>query len=293
MTSGRAAKRRHADFGLVRRKRDNAACGLCGTAGALTKTHIPPQAAGNGGLVGRSRLGSQDGELIRSRSLHGGLYVYGLCAACNVLGSKYDAAYAELSDAVRSLWVRSWALSVPDRLAVPASEVAPGSVARSMLTGAFGLSPSLRTQFPGLAASLLAEEARILLPDALRLRLALCRGEAAHIAGATGGIFLFGKRVAGRAIGVSSVACVFFPPLAWHLAGAGSAATLLDEQGWADVSGWAMRDATDRQPLNELVEKLPAVAYPRQHPEQAEAYTELLSDKFTEIVECVQMPPSK
>jgi hypothetical protein len=50
----------------------------------------------------RILLGKDGAEVGRRQ--HGGLHFYGLCVDCNGLQSKYDGAYAELSDALRPLW---------------------------------------------------------------------------------------------------------------------------------------------------------------------------------------------
>jgi len=84
MGKNRNHENRPRPVGLVRRGDTVTACGLCGTVARMTRTHLPPQCAGNEGLVSRVRLQTNhQSETRRSRTLHGGMWVFGLCTSCN------------------------------------------------------------------------------------------------------------------------------------------------------------------------------------------------------------------
>src|SRR5690349_11652749 len=103
-------------------------CGLCGGVGRLTKTHVPPQCAGNRGSIKRFVVMSDQHQARRSGKKIGGIHFYGLCAACNgALQSRYDTAYCELA---KSLWGMAVGdgLHLPNRIQPPDIEIAPGAV---------------------------------------------------------------------------------------------------------------------------------------------------------------------
>lgn len=284
-------------LGLDRRKHEQHACGLCGARTKLTRTHIPPQCAGNRGIVGRRRLVTIGGEAEITKRSPGGLYVYGLCAACNSLQSRYDTAYGKLADAVRPLWIRSWHFQTPGHLTLPGTEIQPGAVARSVLIGFLGLSPQLRVNFPSLAHQLLAGAPTVALPMKLRLRLALARGTTARVTGSMAGFIAVDHPPDEDAIGFSNVGQVYFPPLAWQLAPPEPSAllrrpsrSLLDRQGWADVTSWAQHLPEESFPLSALCRALPSVMHPRHHPATAEYWVEMFSSQITEILECDNVP---
>lgn len=86
------------DIGLSLRRGEPADCGLCGEHGPLSRTHLPPQCAGNDHGVQRSYLQSVDAKgvpkIIASKKRYqGGLYVFGLCARCNSNAGRWDAAW--------------------------------------------------------------------------------------------------------------------------------------------------------------------------------------------------------
>ena len=60
--------------GLGRRRQEVHYCGLCGANEALTKTHIPPQCAGNNDRVLRYRYIQRGTLATRGRTLEGGMY---------------------------------------------------------------------------------------------------------------------------------------------------------------------------------------------------------------------------
>lgn len=278
-----------APLGLVRRHGTQHPCGLCGITAPMTKTHVPPQCAGNRGLVGRWHVVSDGQQARRGRRLHGGLYVYGLCASCNNLASRYDAAYGELAAAVRGCWVISDVTIPSNRIALPAANVKPGAVARSILIGMFGIAPNLREIIPDTAHDLQQAASSVAPPGTADLRLALARGLRARLTGPVGGMFLFGTKINGRPPGVMTLAQVYFPPLAWQLAD--SEPSLLDVEGWAIVTSWLGYSPEDVVQLNELVPSLPLVVHPlHDAAARAEAWTEMFSDQIAPILEADRVP---
>ncbi len=274
--------------GLHRRRGDTAPCGLCGSSDTpLTKTHIPPQCAGNDAGVQRHYLLSvtEDGEqkLVRStKRRRGGLYVYGLCAACNGAAGQWDSAYKALADALRPLWVAE-ALAIPDnRLTMPDIDIHPSRVARSVLMGLFGLNHHLWERHPELAAALLVGAEGIALPADLRLSLALSRGRSGRLVGPVHTRQIFGSPT-GRVLALLTDAAVYFPPLAWQLAA--PASDLLDQQGWVDVGDWLSMPTTESRNLRRLAASLPLVFEPTQDPALAKTLLHLFSDNITPIVE--------
>jgi hypothetical protein len=224
--------------------------------------------------------------------------VFGLCESCNNLQSRFDDSYRELVGAVRHLWIRDWRIRTAGRLALPDDLIRPGGVARSVLIGFFGLSPHLRVNFPAVADQLLSGATSIHLPAKLRLRLALARGNMARVSGATAGFLSVPHPPGEDAVGIVSLGQVYFPPLAWQLAPPGSSAllatpsnSLLDRQGWADVTSWLQRPPEERERLAGLCPTLPAVVHPRHHPGQSEWWVEMFSDQITEFLECDNLPP--
>lgn len=290
-------RERRQKLGLVRQKKEALACGLCGSSSPLTRTHIPPQCAGNRGLVGRRHFVLHEGRAQLSKRSPGGLYVYGLCASCNNLQSRFDDGYRELVAAVRHLWVRHGQFRTVGRLDLPDDEISPGAVARSVLIGFFGLSPHIRIRFPHLADQLLCGQPSVQLPTEVRLRFALARGAKARATGATAGYFYRPRPSHGGPVGIVNLGQVYFPPLAWQLAPppesrllVSAPQSLLDREGWADVTAWLQRDPDDREKLSGLCSSLPAVMHPLHHPDEAEWWVEMFSEEITEFVECDNVP---
>jgi hypothetical protein len=77
---------------------------------------------------------------------------------------------------------------------------------------------------------------------------------------------------------------VYFPPLAWQLAGTGS--SLLNEQGWADATGWLAVSLAERADIAVLCPSLPIVLDPTHDPAIADRVIHFFSDELTPIVEC-------
>lgn len=290
----RSDARRPRPLGLLRTGATPSACGLCGNVTLLTRAHVPPRSAGNEGLVARVRIATMPGhEARRTKARHGGVYVFGLCTDCNNRASRYDDAYKELAWALQPLWPRQPELAVPPRVALPAVGVRPGAIARSILIGMCGINPNIRRTHPELVRDLLQGSATA-LPTDLRLRLALNRSDRARICGAIGGLILAGPyatpKINNRAPGVVYDAAVYFPPLAWALTRA--IESILDRQGYADVSAWLAIDPEETRHLPDLVADLPYVAYPFHDPQIGPWWSEMFSEEIAEIVETDALPPS-
>lgn len=282
-------RRRHQPVGAVRQR--NEPCGLCGESRQLTKTHLPPQCAGNTGLVARRRIVTNStGAAEPSRALTGGLHFFGLCADCNGLASRYDGAYCELVDIVRPSWIRGTAMLPARRYAPPAAQCQPGAAARSILIGMFGLNAHLRVLYPEVAETLLAGNASVILPEEVSLRLAMLRGRRARLSGSIGGIELFGRRLNGQALGVITMAEVYFPPLAWQLAA--PEASLLDLEGWPNISYWLGYAPDERLPLDAVCASMPIVLHPKHDPVTGDLWSEMLSDEISQILDCDDVAPS-
>jgi hypothetical protein len=229
-------------------------------------------------------ISDQEHRAAASAKRIGGVHFYGLCAGCNTgIQAEWDPAYGELA---KALWPIATAapLHLPNRLAMPDQLVSPGAVARSVLVGCFALNPMLRTLHRQLAADLRVGRDAIELPGDLALQLALTRGPHARVTGGIGGCYMLRPKIAGRNVGIMSMAQIYFPPLAWQLADKPTS-LLLDQQGWMDVSGWLARPASERVPLGALVLDLPLVTHPRQVPVSSDDWVELLAGETCFIVE--------
>lgn len=255
-------------------------CGICGEWRDLSRSHVPPQAAGNSGSgVTRAQMIEGERGVRVGRATGGGLWVRGLCGPCNSLaGGRYDRAYADFArrclpyaGAGRRLSVRSGD--------APAVTLAPGLVARAVLYGMHAVSPALRRSFPRLASSLAAGDAAVRLPDGVGLRLALTPWPTARIAGP-----IHAYRVLESRLSYVTHAEVFFPPFAWALTTPTDERSVFDAQGWADARDWPLysadRTAVD---LRHLVGALPLVRHPL-HTDR-DNWLELTSDKVTPLVE--------
>lgn len=220
-------------------------CGICGHYRKLTKTHVPPQAAGNTGQVRRADVMSSRADGFASGPWRiGGMWVRGLCRECNSFaGSRYDAAYADFA---HQLWVLMSGRPRLQRAIAPAVRLAPGRVTRAVLSGMMGLSPHIRVMHPTLAGEMV-RGGPVRLPAGLRLYAALYAGNRALI---TGPILTGATDGTGRAI--NTMATVTFRPLAWALATSDSD-ELLTDRGFVDATEWLRyEDDRDRHDLRWL-----------------------------------------
>jgi hypothetical protein len=164
-------------------------CGLCGTNGPLSRTHVPPQCAGNTGeevkaavLVSRrDELGSN--RLGAGRHRAGGAKGYLLCESCNNAAGRFDDAFGEFwHDLAHDLLVVGRMTTVRGPYPAAAHAIRPGAIVRSVLAGCMGLCPGLRDEFPVLVESILT--GRVCQPpQGLHLLLALYAGPERWVSG--------------------------------------------------------------------------------------------------------------
>jgi hypothetical protein len=277
---------------LGRASRDFGECGLCGRRGKLTKTHVPPQCAGNRGRVKRFMIVSDSEHRAAATTKRiGGVHFYELCVTCNGdLQGLYDPEYCTLAKALWAIATDA-ALHLPPRVQLPDIAVRPGAIARSVVIGAFALNPTMRLIHPDLAQALVSREESIDLPSPLRLHLALTRGPHARVTGSIGGYYMFRSKVGGRNVGIMSMAQIYFPPLAWQLADQPES-VLLQQEGWSDVSSWLTVAPSEQAVLSALARDLPLVAHPTRGPGGIQDWVELLSDETCFIVESDNAVPA-
>ncbi len=271
------------------------ACSVCGQEGRRTKTHVPPQAAGNRADLSLRRAWlTADGRLKYGRTLSGGIWLFGHCESCNRAAGQFDGAYSDFADIVRP--------GIPRRLHSPAgyrwlpsaSTIRPGAIARSVLSGTFAWNISLRERFPSLSRMLRDPSSEpTTLPADVRLRVAAFAGGRARVTGSYGGWYL---RLGAdqRSDGVNTAASIYFPPLAWHLAfpnvpeseGGTVFRPLLDIERWPDVSEWVHRPPSEAvAALDCIPGSLPVVDLPESHPRDGWRWTWLLNNEICPIVE--------
>ena len=273
----RPGKRGHR-LGLDMERRERRHCGLCGKLELLSRTHVPPQSAGNTGQVTRGATEIRQGIRRQERQRVGGLWVRGLCRACNTLaGSDCDPAYADFAQRMLAYQRTSAVLGIPGRN-VPALNVAPALVARSVLFGMFAINTNLREIAPELAIALLENHPSATLPAGIRLRVARISGRRARVTGA-----YWAQRVLTRPQRYWVFGEISFPPFAWALA-VDEPGMIFDEDGWADASDWSTLPPTPSTvDLRSLVSTFPPVRHPLlgEHDE----WIEMLSDQICPIVE--------
>jgi hypothetical protein len=252
----------------------------------MTRTHVPPQCAGNRHLVGRLSLLTSGDVVTRGTPRSGGLHMYGLCAACNGLQSEHDSAYGALAGAVRGCAPGSDLLT-GRRVTMPGARIRPGAVARSTLIGMFALNPGLRAIVRAAAEALLSRSSRVPL-EGQRLMLALAAGRTARVAGAMLGRHVMGEPARRGTIGWHSHAQVYFPPLAWQLTD--TKPGLLDREGWRDVTAWLLLPPDRAVRLNTAVPDLPAVVHPL-HGRHWEGWLEMHADSVCALLESDDVYP--
>jgi hypothetical protein len=271
--------------GLGRRPGAAYACGLCGITGHLTKTHIPPQAAGNHDRALRYHFitQGQSNHSIKSRSLPGGMQSDMLCNGCNSLQSKYDATYATLAKSLLP-WRPESNLQLR-RVDPPHIKFQPGAVVRSVLIGMFGLNPHLRTRHPEVASALISESPIPEMPPNARLYLALARGHKARVTG----YWQLHTILDYQALAVEILAQVYFPPLAWILAD--ESKSLLDFEGWIDVSPWLALQPATADYLDNQIGPIPIVYLPDDNPLRTGHVGYMSIEGWTENLECDDVRP--
>lgn len=227
------------------------------------------------------------GRASRGRPQTGGVHVYGHCVACNGLQGRYDEAYAEFCGVLSRRLRPSMQVVLPAGAhPLPDVTVRPGAVARAVLIGMTALNPNLRRIHSALIDRLLDRSRSFRLPEGLALRVAATDSPVARVAGSVGGVLLFHPlRPNGTALGVMSVASVYFRPAAWHLV-AGHTYSLVDLQRWPDVSRWTAYPPDVEVPVRRLLRRIPAVLHPSDDPDGERAgWCQLLSSEITVFAE--------
>lgn len=167
--------------------------------------------------------------IVPGRWERGGMWVRGLCGPCNAdAGGRYDRAYAAFADELRQRLVPRFPISN-----TPPIKVAPGRVARSILSGMLGISPNIRVMHRDVAEQV-KSGGPVRLPGRLSLRLALYLGADAQLTGPMLTAFPLDARAT-----VNTLASVTFNPFSWALSGIGDD-DALGSAGWLDVTEWLL-----------------------------------------------------
>jgi hypothetical protein len=136
-------------------------CGLCGFEGKLSKTHVPPRAAGN---IGQARpavlyFDERRGEstIGFGRATDGGMWGWWLCTNCNGHTERWEPEFrrwsSEISRAIHGHRAPAW-----KRLSAQIPDADPGAFARVLWGWMFALDGKLRWGWPELAESVLSGE---------------------------------------------------------------------------------------------------------------------------------------
>lgn len=165
--------------------RRSGVCGLCGTDGPLSDTHVPPRCSGNDGaasplVIRRDMKGSA--ALGPGRSRTGGSRAYLLCAPCNSRVGRWDACFCDFCTSLGSLL--QGAQGQTSRVPVVGDMTAgrPGAIVRSLLGGMFAINGELRERWPEVSGSIVSGEP-IDEPADARLLLELYLGGRAWASG--------------------------------------------------------------------------------------------------------------
>lgn len=263
-------------------------CGLCGTDGSRTRTHVPPQAVGNRNAVKRHQIISVNNTTSNGRGLEGGLHVPGLCGACNHRAGTWDPGYIALHKALGPAFFGESDLQLPNRMAVPDTPLSVAAAARSILAAAFALNPTLRTHVAPELARQLLDPVPFAMPENLDLRLAWGIGRQARIAGSLLGKYVLGYKHLDRTIGNLAAAQVHYAPIAWQLLFSDET-ELSDEQGWPSINHWTMLDPATKVPLSSVCTPLPVVYQSRLHPDHGEGWIEMTADEACYMVICTDI----
>jgi hypothetical protein len=130
---------------------------------------------------------------------------------------------------------------------------------------------------------LLNEAPNITLPPELALRMALVRGRSARVSGAIYGNVISTLN-ARPLFGYNTYAQIYFPPLAWQLVWR-DGMSLLDREGWADVTDWGLVSPSEDRTLSEICPPLPVTAFPGHHPSYSNRWMELSSKEICDVAE--------
>jgi hypothetical protein len=133
-------------------------CRLCGRVAALTRTHIPPRAAGNQGpareaVVVTDRQGNQFHTLGRP-SGGGGMWRRWFCESCNSRTGRWEEEYIVWGFPVlQELHRQEPAVGEP--LALQFDDADPGALGRMLWAWMFAVDDGLREQLPDIADAIL------------------------------------------------------------------------------------------------------------------------------------------
>lgn len=254
----------------------------------MTKAHVPPQAAGNGGKVTCATVRVHDQIRSNGRPTAGGMWLRGLCRDCNGLaGAHYDRAYGDFTTALHTYARALSLLHLPRPAPAPPVRLAPGRVARSILIGMFATTPHLRVMFPDLADDLRGRRDHITMPDGATLRMALYPFRATRVASMLNGVKVLGVR---QHYDVFSE--VYFRPLAWALTPSdrwypeSMGESAFDNPRWAVVNDWLQySDDVTAADLRDLCRGgVPRVKHPLLGGDQDE-WMQFFNDQVTALFE--------
>jgi hypothetical protein len=242
----------------------NDCCGLCGYRGELSRTHIPPRAAGNQGRARRLlELIDEHGTShlhLKNAGTGGGGWGRWLCEDCNGKTGKWDEEYGN--------WSRNLVLGLHEggvqhgrELPMHLRNVAPGAVVRAMWAWMFALDPTLRHDEPDLAAALLSGDP-VEPPSDRKLLIGATTSLGIWVSGQVGGhafrtplgrfasyTTASGIRVAGTEEVDAPEVAISSPPFIVLLAEAGDETRVR----YSDTGEWLREDARDRRDVSLLL----------------------------------------
>lgn len=271
-------------LGTTLSAKESRPCGLCGQFRIPTRTHVPPQTAGNRTAVRRAPdIIDVAGVRRPGRWSEGGLWVRGLCEQCNNLaGRTCDKAYADFATQVtrmstplaRTLQV------IPNE--APGVFFSPHLVAKCVLFGMFSIHPRLRIIFPDLAKDLAQNSDVVRWPRKVELRVGRSHPAVERQALLSSGIWMM--RVLAERIVHFSFADVVFPPLAWFLVPIETSREMGPQltHSLVDASDW-IRYSADRVnvDLRSIARSFPSVLHPMFSPDR-DSWIEAISNSGTD-----------
>ncbi len=242
----------------------NDCCGLCGYVGKLSKTHIPPKAAGNQGRARRllELIDEHGSSFIQLKNFGtgGGGWGRWLCTDCNQKTGEWDDEYGNWSRNL-VLGLHSAGVRPGRELPMHLRDVAPGAVVRAMWAWMFALDPNLRQAQPDLAAAVLSGDP-VEPPSDLKLVIGATTSLGIWVSGQVGGhafrtpvdrnrgyATASGIRVAGTEEVDAPEVAISSPPFVELLAEVG------DEMRvpYTDTADWLREGAGDRREANLLL----------------------------------------
>ena len=159
-------------------------CGLCGTVGPLTKTHVPPKGAGNDQPSATMGYRNTDGiaGAQPGSPREGGAFAWLLCETCNGLTGRYDEDFIKWWTLMVIDWPNIDALHSGEMRIGSFRNARPGAFVRSVLGGMFAFNPTLRERFPSVASAILTGD-RLVPPTDFRLLFSAYRGSVRGVLG--------------------------------------------------------------------------------------------------------------